>query len=137
MWRSIGIGLGVSYNDLEGLTKSCQSNQLKLEQVIQRWFDMNGKGEGTSVTWSTILDVVRGQLVKNESLAMTIYEYLKKESFVQQNTQSKHVIVSLVVRIIRLLHNNSMITTYYMSAILLSLKETFDLALQMFNRNSL
>ena len=98
---------------------------------------MNGKGEGTSVTWSTILDVVRGQLVKNESLAMTIYEYLKKESFVQQNTQSKHVIVSLVVRIIRLLHNNSMITTYYMSAILLSLQETFDLALQMFNRSSL
>ena len=100
LWRSIGDGLGVSNNVLKGLAESSMSNQTRLGEVVQKWLDMNGQGEGTSVTWITILDVVKGPLVQNKAHAMKIYEYLKVENSVQQNTQSKYVIVSLVVLII-------------------------------------
>ena len=80
LWQSIGNGLGVSYSDIQGLTESNQSNRVKLEHIIQKLFDMNGEGEGTSVTWSTILGVIKGPLIQNKSLTMKIYEYLKLES---------------------------------------------------------
>ena len=89
LWRNIGNGLGVSYSVLQGLAESNQSNQAKLDQVIQNWLDMNGQGEGAPVTWRTILDVVKGQLVQNKAHAMTIYQYLKQRGFVQQITESK------------------------------------------------
>ena len=95
LWRSIGDGLGVSDNDLQSLANDNKQNQTRLGHVIQNWFDMNGQGEGAPVTWKTILDVVKGPLVKKKAHAMTIYEYLK------QNTQSKYVIISLVVRILK------------------------------------
>ena len=99
-WRSIGDGLGVSDNDLQGLANANMQDQTRLGHVIQKWLDMNGQGEGAPVTWKTILDVIKGPLVKKKAHAMEIYEYLKLESSVQQNTQSKYVIVSLVVLII-------------------------------------
>ena len=61
---------------------------------------MNGQGEGAPVTWMTILDVVKGRLVQNKALAMTIYENLKQGSSVQQITQSKYIIQSLITTII-------------------------------------
>ena len=94
LWQSIGNGLGVSYSDIQGLTESNQSNRVKLEHIIQKLFDMNGEGEGTSVTWSTILDVIKGPLIQNKALTMKIYEYLKLESSVQQNTKGTYVIIS-------------------------------------------
>ena len=94
LWRSIGDGLGVSNNVLKGLAESNMSNQIRLGEVVQKWLDMNGQGEGASVTWITILDVVKGPLVQNKAHAMTIYEYLKLESSVQRVTQSKYVIIS-------------------------------------------
>ena len=100
-WRSIGNGLGVSFNFLQGLAESNHSNQVKLDQVIQRWQEMDGKDEGAAVTWSTIFDVVKGPLVQNKTLAMKIYDNLKQESYAQQSTQSKYSIVSLVARILK------------------------------------
>ena len=100
LWHSIGDGLGVSDNVLQGLANANMQNQTRLSHVIQSWLDMDGQGEGAPVTWITILDVVKGPLVKKKGLAMKIYEYLKQESSVQQNTQSKYVIISLVVRIV-------------------------------------
>ena len=94
LWRSIGDGLGVSNNVLKGLAESNMSNQIRLGEVVQKWFDMNGQGEGASVTWITILDVVKGPLVQNKAHAMKIYEYLKLEGSVQRVTQSKYVIIS-------------------------------------------
>ena len=99
-WRNIGNGLGVSYNDLQGLAEHNDSNQTRLDQVIQNWLDMNGQGEGAPVTWMSILDVINGPLVQNITHAMTIYEYLKQRSSVQQSTQSKRTIQSLVAIII-------------------------------------
>ena len=98
-WRSIGNGLGVSYNFLQGLAESPLSIQDKLDQVIQKWQDMNGKDEGAAVTWSTIFDVVKGPLVQNKALAMRIYDYLKQESYSQQS--SKFSLVSLVAGILK------------------------------------
>ena len=100
LWRSIGYGLGVSYNDLQGLANANIQDRTRLGHVIQTWLDMNGQGEGAPVTWVTILDVVKGPLVNRKACAMTIYEYLKQESSLQQNTQGKYVIMSLVLRII-------------------------------------
>ena len=91
-WRSIGEGLRVSYNVIKGLDESNKPNQTRLSEIIQNWLDMNGRGEGAPVTWITILDVVKGPLVQNKAHAMTIYEYLKLQSSVQQIAQSKWTI---------------------------------------------
>ena len=90
-WRNIGNGLGVSYNDLQGLAECNDSNQTRLDRVIQNWLDMNGQGGGAPVTWMTILDVIKGPLVQNITRARRIYEYLKQSS-VQQDSQSKWTI---------------------------------------------
>ena len=100
LWHNIGDGLGVNFNDLQGLANANMQNRTRLSHVIQNWLNMNGQGEGTPVIWKTILDVVKGPLVKNKALAMIIYEYLIQESSVEQNTQSKYVIVSSVARIL-------------------------------------
>ena len=99
-WRSIGEGLRVGYNVLKGLDESYKPNQTRLSEILQTWLDMNGQGEGAPVTWMTILDVVKGPLVQNKALAMTIYENLKQGSSVQQITQSKYIIQSLIATII-------------------------------------
>ena len=75
----------MSYNDLQGLAESNILNQAKLSRVLQKWLEMDGQGEGAPVTWNTIIDVIRGPLVQNNALAMSIYEYLKHESSVQQS----------------------------------------------------
>ena len=100
LWRSIGDGLRVSDNVLQGLANANMQDQTRLGHVIQNWLDMNGQGEGAPVTWNTILDVIKGPFVKKKAQAMTIYEYLKLESSVQQSTQSKRTIQSLVTIII-------------------------------------
>ena len=88
-WRNIGQGLGVSFNDLQGLAERNDSNQTRLEHVIQKWFDMNGQGDGAPVTWNTILNVIKGPIVQKTSQAMKIYEYLKAKRSEQEDTQSK------------------------------------------------
>ena len=95
-WRNIGNGLGVSYNDLQGLAEHNDSNQTRLDQVIQNWLDMNGQGEGAPVNWMTILDVVKGPHVQKKADAMKIYENLKQRISVQQITKSKWTIQTLV-----------------------------------------
>ena len=89
LWCSIGYCLGVSDNNLQGLAHANMQDQTRLGQVIEKWLEMNGQGEGAPVTWNTILDVVKGPFVKKKAHAMTIYEYLKLERSVQQITQSK------------------------------------------------
>ena len=99
-WHEIGDGLRVSYNVLKGLAESTISNQRRLGDIIQNWLDMDDRSGGVPVTWKTIIDVIKGPFVQNIAHAKTIYEYLKQESSVQQNTRSKYVIVSLVPIII-------------------------------------
>ena len=77
-WRSIGNGLGLSYNDLQGIDESTKSNQRRLDHVLQMWLNMDG--ESTPVTWKTIIGVVKGPLVENKALAIKIYQDLKEDS---------------------------------------------------------
>ena len=84
-WSDIGIGLGVTNNDLQGLAQRNYSDQTRLDHVIQKWFDMNGQGEGTPVIWNTILDVVKEPPIHKIGRAMRIYEYLKAKSSEQQS----------------------------------------------------
>ena len=93
LWCNIGDGLRVKDNYLQGLADDNMENKTRLGHVIQKWLDMDGLGECAPVTWKTILDVVDGPLVKKKAHAMKIYEHLKLESSIQQNTQSKYVIV--------------------------------------------
>ena len=83
-WRSIGNGLGVEYNILQGLAESNMSNQTKLDHVLQKWIDLDD--QESPVIWKTILNVVNGSLVQNKALAKEIYQYLK-----QLNATSKYV----------------------------------------------
>ena len=94
LWRNIGIGLGVSCNFLQGLAESSQSNLAKLDQIIQKWLDVNGKDDGAPITWITILDLLKGPLINNKALAMKIYQSLKEESSKEQIASSKYTIGS-------------------------------------------
>ena len=78
----------MSFDNLEGLAQRNDSDQTRLEHVIQKWFDMDGQGEGAPVTWNTILDVVKGPLVQNTTRAIRIYEYLKTKSSEQEDIPS-------------------------------------------------
>ena len=84
----------MSYNNLRSLAQSTLENQTRLGDVIQHWLDMNGQGGGASVTWITILDILKGPLVNNKSLAMKIYQSLKEESSKKQIASSKYTIDS-------------------------------------------
>ena len=88
-WRSIGDGLGVKDNYLQGLAQRNDSDQTRLGHVIKKWLDMDGQDECAPVTWNTILDVVKGPLVQNKTQAMRIYKYLKAKSSEQEDTRSK------------------------------------------------
>ena len=75
------------------------SNQTTLGHVIQRWFDMNGQDGGAPVTWTAILNVIKGPLVQNIALARKIYEYLKEQSSVQQSGKL-HVTILIIIVIL-------------------------------------
>ena len=92
-WHSIGNGLGVDYNFLQGLTQPNMSNQTRLDHVLQKWIELND--QASPVNWKTIIDVVKGPLVQNKALAKEIYQYLKQES-------SKHQIVTSKVHLINI-----------------------------------
>ena len=55
---------------------------------------MDGKDDGAPVTWITILDVLKGPLVKNKALAMKIYQSLQEQSSKEQIAPSKYTIDS-------------------------------------------
>ena len=88
-WCEIGIGLRLNSNYLDGLTQSNVSNTLKLDHVLQKWIQLDGRsssdGQSPLINWKTIIDVVKGPLVQNKALAIKIYQYLK-----QHQTLSKY-----------------------------------------------
>lgn len=88
-WQEIGIGLRVSNNFLKSLTQQQASDQVKLNNILQKWIELDGQttsdGQATPVTWKSIIKVVRDDL-KDKKLAMKIYKYLKHE----QNATGKH-----------------------------------------------
>ena len=77
----------MSFNYLQSLAESNMSNQARLNRVLQKWMEMDGQDGGAPVTWTTIIDVIRGPLVQNNALAREIYEYLKLDGSVQQSSK--------------------------------------------------
>ena len=70
-WDEIGGLLGVDPNTINGLHTSNLSNQVKLDKMLQSWFNMGP----TPVTWNNIISVLEGPL-KNKSLANEICKTL-------------------------------------------------------------
>ena len=93
-WHEIGDGLRLRHNDLKDLTQSNLPNKRRLGNVIQLWLDMNGQDGCAPVTWSTILNVLKGPLLNNKSLAMEIYQSLKENSSNGETATSKYTIDS-------------------------------------------
>ena len=84
----------MSYNKLQGLAEATHDNTIRLSEVIQNWIEMDGKDDGAPVTWNTVLDVLKGPLVKNKGLAMKMYQSLKEEGTNEQIPHSKYTIDS-------------------------------------------
>ena len=80
-WRQIGYGFRISHNVLQGLAESNMSNKTRLDHVIQKWIEMDGKE--TPVTWKTVINIVEGPLVNNIAHANVIRNFLKPERMKQ------------------------------------------------------
>ena len=70
-WDEIGSLLGVDANTINGLHTSHLTNQVKLDKMLQSWFN----SEPTPVTWNNMISVLEGSL-KNKSLANEIRKSL-------------------------------------------------------------
>ena len=76
----------MSSNDLNSLVQSNNTDQIKLDYVLQTW--MKNENE---VTWKMIIDVVRGPLIKDKVLAKKIFQYLKQTFSEQQKATSNYI----------------------------------------------
>ena len=75
MWREIGIALKVEPNFLHGLSSSSDSNEVKLDNVIEKWMNT----QSSPVTWETVISAIEGSIVgHNKSKADEIRHHLGK-----------------------------------------------------------
>ena len=70
-WDLICSQLGVDIEVIEDLNKS---DDLKLNQVIQKWVET----KSTPTTWDNIIEVVKGPVLQSPEVASTIQEYLNQ-----------------------------------------------------------
>ena len=70
-WDEIGCLLGVDTNTINGLHTLNLTNQVKLDKMLQSWFN----NEPTPVTWNNIISILEGPL-NNKSLANEICKSL-------------------------------------------------------------
>ena len=70
-WEEIGGLLKVDANTINGLHTSNLTNQVKLDKMLQSWFN----NEPTPVTWNNIISILEGPL-NNKSLANEICKSL-------------------------------------------------------------
>ena len=70
-WDEIGGLLGVDANTINRLHTSKLTNQVKLDKILQSWFD----NEPTPVTWNNVISILEGPL-KKKSLAIEISKTL-------------------------------------------------------------
>ena len=75
LWLEIGLSLDVSYNILDCLRLSQESDAIKLSEVIHSWLTTT---ESHLVTWETVIDAIKGPIVNNIKKANEIYQYLTK-----------------------------------------------------------
>lgn len=73
MWFEIGIALNVSTDTLNGLNADKSSNTIKLANVINTWI-----AKGDEVTWSALIEAVKGPIIGNKQIVDKIEEFLMK-----------------------------------------------------------
>ena len=84
-WRNIGDALGVSSDNLESIENDHSNDKVRLSKVIQKWMEEMP----SDVTWRTIIEAVRGNIVQNEDKAREIEEFLKKYYIQQKYIKTK------------------------------------------------
>ena len=80
-WSSIGMALNIPE---QGLQYQPSPNIVKLQTILQTWFDGNGKY--SPVTWGQLIDAIEGPIIGNQRVADSIREYLAED-----NTYKKYV----------------------------------------------
>ena len=71
-WSSMGTMLGVDASEIRSLRHSNLSDEDKLATTLECWIDTGDP----SVTWRTIIEVLRGQFVKQPRVADKIQKSL-------------------------------------------------------------
>ena len=74
--HEIGLSLNVSDNVLNGLKHSQESNTIKLSEVIDSWLATTQQQH--LVTWETMIDAIKGPIVKHIQKANVIHQHLTK-----------------------------------------------------------
>ena len=73
-WEDIGLALKVSFDYLDGLSRSHDTPSTKLSNVIRNWMD----SQSSLVTWKTLISAIEGPIVNNKRKADNIRDYLGK-----------------------------------------------------------
>ena len=74
-WHDIGLSLNVSHDILDDLMSSPKNRKYKLDQVIYTWLTTT---ESHLVTWETVIDAIKGPIVKHIKKANEIQQHLTK-----------------------------------------------------------
>ena len=75
LWHEIGLSLNVSDSVLGGLKRSQESDTIKLSEVIQSWLTTS---QPYFVTWETVIDAIKGPIVKHIEKANALHQHLTK-----------------------------------------------------------
>ena len=75
LWYEIGSSLNVSHDVLDDLMTSAKNRKYKLAQVIHSWLTTT---ESHLVTWETVIDAIKGPIVKHIKKATEIHQHLTK-----------------------------------------------------------
>ena len=67
------MALNVKQNFLHGLSKSLDSNEIKLTKVIENWMNT----QSSPVTWETVISAIEG-FVNNKSKADELRHHIGK-----------------------------------------------------------
>lgn len=71
-WHSFGVAIGLMPTELATIETKCQKDPMRcLGEVINVWFDE----ERETLSWETICNALRSNLVQNNSLANKLSKY--------------------------------------------------------------
>ena len=73
-WQEIGIALSIEQNFLDGLSKSLDSNEIKLTKVIEKWMNT----QSSHATWETVISAIEGPIVNNKNKADELRRHIGK-----------------------------------------------------------
>ena len=69
LWKELGIALEVSNNDIHSIYQKHQTATSRLYDILVIWMDRSH-----SVTWLTVIETVKGDIINKPNLAKKIKE---------------------------------------------------------------